>query len=63
MIHINPLIAGVGRRFRKSRFVDVVGRPPGKIRPMRAGLKDIVLKIMLMQQNQTLLVTAFSKLV
>src|SRR6184192_719901 len=60
--HENALVAGIRRRFGKSGIVDIVGRTPRKIRPMRAGFQDIVLKIILMKQDKPAFVAPIGKL-
>src|SRR5687767_4408808 len=55
--HEDPLVARVGRRLGEISLVDVVDRPPWRTRPMRASLEDIVLEVMLVQKEQSLLVT------
>ena len=46
--HEDAFVTRIGRRFRKSGAVDVVGGTPWKIGPVRARFEDVVLKIVLM---------------
>ena len=52
----NALVAGKVHRFGEAGPVDVVGRAPRAIGPMRARLNNIVLEEVLVEQHQALLV-------
>ena len=58
----NPFVARIIGRFGKSGVIDVVFRSPGTIGPMGAGFNDVVLKIVLMQENQTVFVGSIGEL-
>src|SRR5215469_5457274 len=50
--HEDPFVARIRRWFRKPRVVNVIRRTPRTIRPMRASLQNIVLKILFVEQHK-----------
>jgi len=54
--HINAFISRIRRRLRKTRIIDIVGRPPGEIGPMGPGFQQVVLKIIVMHQYKSFLI-------
>ena len=48
--HEDTLVAGKRNGLGKTGGIDIVGRTPRAIHPMGSGLKNIVLKIMLIEK-------------
>ena len=60
--HEDPLLAVVGGRLGEAGLLEAVGRPPGEVGPVGAGLEDVVLEVGLVEQDQPLAVAELGEL-